>query len=841
MFGQEPPLRLTPAGTGKIVSVPVPEYIYTRMYKLSEHALLATRLITATLAAIFLAACASTRHVAQGDYLLDKVTISVADNPKDISTSQLINYLRQQPNHKVLGFAKLQLGVYNISGSDSSKWYNRWIQQLGQAPVVYSPALTDASARQLRQALINRGYMDASVSVDTLLRPDKKKAEVHYTITAGSPHRVRTVSYEIADTAVAAIIMADSARFTLRPGSPLDRDLLDSERARMAQTLRNKGYYAFTKDYITFIADTAAGSYDVDLTLTVNPPRNIDIPATDSSAETLTVTETVEEEIEVPVHQQFTIGHVYFITDYTPGRTPTPDEAARRDTVITPSGIAVIYGPDRYLKPSVLEDKCFLLPGEIYKASEVDRTYESLSRLALLRSVNIDMRPVGPSTVDAYIMLTRNKKQGVTLEVEGTNSEGDLGFGLGLGYRYRNLGNASNLLTAKLRANYESLSGNFSGLINNRYTEFAGEVGITMPQFLFPFLSRSWRRRVKASTETTVSFSYQERPEYTRIIAGAAYKYRWTTRGGQQRRTFDLIDINYVRLPESTIDFINTVAPTNPLLRYAYEDHFIMRMGYTYSLTNRRIASGSLKIPVEQPKVFSIRASAEVAGNLLYALSALTKRPRYYGTDSLAAEAGQGVYRILGIPFSQYAKAEFDYTLTRNFPGRRHSLAFHIGAGIAVPYGNSRMVPFEKRFYAGGANGVRGWSVRTLGPGNYDSRNSVADFINQCGDIRLDLSVEYRIKLFWVFDGALFVDAGNIWTIHSYSNQPGGMFHLDDVPRQLAGAYGAGLRLDFDYFLLRFDLGMKAHNPALGQQQWPIFHPSWKRDATFHFAVGLPF
>lgn len=798
------------------------------------------RAVGIALTVMLLTACASTRHVPASSYLLDKVTIEFTDKPKDVSATQLVNYLRQQPNHKVLGFAKLQLGIYNMSGNDTARWHNRWIRRLGQPPVIFSPDLTDASARQLRQALINRGFMGASVEVDTILDPKRKKAEVHYNITAGKPHRVRTMTYEIADTAVAAVIMADSARFTLKPGSLLDRDLLDSERARMAQTLRNNGYYAFTKDYITFLADTAAGSYDVDLTLTVNPPR------AQAPQPSVDIVEEIEAGIPEPPaapqsHRQFTIGKVYFITDYTPGRTPTAEEAAARDTVVTSSGIAVVYGPDRYIKPTVLEDQCFLIPGEKYDASEVDRTYESLSRLSLLRSINIDMRPTGPDTVDAFIMLTRNKKQGVTLEVEGTNSEGDLGFGLGLGYRYRNLGNASNLLTAKLRMNYESLSGNLSGLINNRYTEFAGEVGITMPQFLFPFLSRNWRRRVKASTETTLSFSYQERPEYTRIIAGAAYKYRWTTRGGRQRRTFDLLDINYVRLPESTLDFINTIAPTNLLLRYAYEDHFIMRMGYTYSFTNRRIPSGSLKIPVEQPRIFNIRASAEVAGNLLYAISALAGRKRYYGTDPSDVEAGQGVYRILGIPFSQYAKAEFDYTLTRNFPGRRHSLAFHIGAGVAVPYGNSRMVPFEKRFYAGGANGVRGWSVRTLGPGRYDSRNSVADFINQCGDIRLDLSIEYRVKLFWVFDGALFVDAGNIWTIHSYSNQPGGMFHLGDVPRQLAASYGAGLRLDFDYFLLRFDLGMKAHNPAMGQKEWPIIDPNWKRDATFHFAVGLPF
>lgn len=800
-----------------------------------------TRLAVLVLTALLATACASTRHVPEGSYLLDNVSIDLTDKPRDVSSSQLYNYLRQQPNHKVLGFAKLQLAFYNMSGSDSTKRANRWVRRLGQPPVIFSPELTDASARQLRQALVNRGYMNASVEVDTILRSDRRKADVKYSIRAGEPHRVRNMSYEIADSAVADIVMADSAHFTLRSGSPLDLDLLDNERARIALQLRNNGFYAFTKDYITFLADTAAGSYDVDLTLVVNPPRPASALPSAHPAETVTVEEKVEI-VEESTHQQFTVGKVYFITDYTPGRTPTPEEAARRDTVVTPSGIAIVYGPDRYIRPEALERQCFIMPGEQYNAAEVDRTYESLSRLSLLRSINIDVRPVGPSTVDAYIMLTRNRKQGISVELEGTNSEGDLGLGVGLGYRYRNLGKESNMLTAKLRMNYESLSGNFSGLINNRYTEFAGEVGITMPQFLFPFLSPAWRRRVKASTETTVSFNYQERPEYTRIIAGAAYKYRWTTRSGRERRTLDLVDINYVRLPESTIDFINTIAPSNPLLRYAYEDHLIMRTGYTYYLTNRRVPSGAIKIPTRQAKIFTIRASAELAGNILYLLSSLSGARRYYGADSIAGiEEGKGVYRILGIPFSQYAKTEFDYTLTRNFPGTRHSVAFHVAAGVAVPYGNSRMVPFEKRFYAGGANGVRGWNVRTLGPGSYAGRNSVANFINQCGDISLNLSFEYRAKLFWVFDGALFVDAGNIWTIHNYSNQPGGMFHLGDVPRQLAASYGTGLRLDFDYFLLRFDLGLKAHNPAEGEQQWPLLHPRWKRDATFHFAVGLPF
>ncbi len=495
-------------------------------------------------------------------------------------------------------------------------------------------------------------------------------------------------------------------------------------------------------------------------------------------------------------------------------------------TVLYPDG-------DRYINPSTLSEKCFLFPGRGYRASAVDRTYEALAQLGILKSINIELQPLpeidGRRRLDAYIYLTRNKKQNVSFELEGTNSEGDLGFGVGLNYQHRNLGNRSNLLTTKFRVNYESLSGNLSDLINDRYTEYAGEVGITFPKFMFPFLSRDFKLRQKASTELALSFNYQERPEYTRIIAGAAWKYKWSTRDNRVRRTFDLLDVNYVYLPESTIDFINQIAPDNPLLRYSYEDHFIMRTGYTYHRTNRRILNPTPGRNSFQRRVYSLRASLETAGNLLYALSSIDGQHR-----------DDGVYKVFGIQYAQYAKAEFDYSYLINL-NTRHALAFHAGTGIGVPYGNSRVLPFEKRFYAGGANGVRGWSVRTLGPGSFDSRNSVTDFINQCGDIRLDLSMEYRAKLFWVFEGAAFIDAGNIWTIHNYENQPGGMFRLSTFWKQIAWAYGLGLRMDFTYFILRFDLGVKAYNPATNQERWPLIHPRWKRDTAFHFAVGYPF
>lgn len=766
---------------------------------------------------LFAAGCSSTRHVPKGEYMLDDVTIQV-ESDKDISSQELVNYLRQTPNHEVLGFWKLQLGTYNLSGNDTSKWYNRWVRRMGQPPVIYQQSLTDASARQLDLALTNRGYLDATVEVDTVMKPDEKKIDVTYRIVTGNPHKITSIAYDIPDTAVARIIMADSLLFTLKPGDKFDRDNLDSERAMITLRLRNQGYYAFNKEYITFYADTAENSKDVNLTMTVRPPRKAigDRMPVDSLAS----------------HSKYFINRVFFVTDSRGGTSISDIRAEAVDTVQY-KDVTILYGKDHYLTPSSLQEKCFITPGELYKSSEVDRTYESLSRLGILKSINIELVPVGiidgNQWLDAYILLSRNKKQSITFDVEGTNSEGDLGFGLGATYQHRNLAKGSQLLTARLRMNYESLSGSFNGLINDRYTEYAGEIGITFPKFEFPFASQRVKQRLNVSTEFAVSFNYQERPEYTRIIAGAAWKYKWINRENTRRHNFDLLDINYVYLPERTLDFLDQIAPDNPLLRYSYEDHFIMSMAYRYYFTNKRIPSTLLRRYTLQPTIYTIRASIETAGNLLYMLSAISGAQRH-----------DGMYELFGIKYSQYVKGEIDYAITRNFDSR-HSLAFHVGGGLGVPYGNSSVMPFEKRFYAGGANGVRGWGVRTLGPGSYNSKNSVTDFINQCGDIRLDLSLEYRAKLFWVLEGGAFVDAGNIWTIHNYENQPGGMFRFDSFWKQIAMAYGVGLRFDFTYFLLRLDLGMKAYNPARDQERWPIIHPDWHRDATFHFAVGYPF
>ena len=759
-----------------------------------------------------LVSCSSVKHVPKGKMLLDQVSISVDDND-DIKEAELINFLRQTPNHKVLGFARLQLATYSLSGSDSTKWYNRWLRSLGRPPVLFDPDLTVASTRQLRQALVNRGYMDAVVVADTILRPDRKRAKVNYRIHAGSPHTISSVTLNVPDSALADILAADTALIDIAPGELFDRNRLDGLRTTVATAMHNAGYFDFSRESVTFTADTVRGSKEIALTMNIaGPDPRAGRPASDAPPAR---------------HRQYLVNRVIFMM-------AEPADSVPLDTV-NYRNITVVYGPDRYLKPSALYDMCFIEPGQPYSTRAVDRTYSALSRLSILRFINIEMVPAGSlgslGLLNAVISLSRNKKQSVSVELEGTNSAGDLGFGVGLTYQNRNLAHRSELFSVKFRAAYESLSGDLDGFINKRYSEYAAETGITFPKFELPLASRTFKKRMQATTELALSFNYQERPEYTRVIVGAAWRWKWNNRlrDMARRHTFDLIDINYVRLPRSTINFLDSIAPSNPLLRYSYEDHFIMRLGYSFYQTNRRIPTPELNAFAMQPSITTVRASAEIAGNVLYAL-----------TSAFCTRPPDGAYKVFGIQYSQYIKGEIDYTYVLNL-NSRNALAFHAAGGIAYPYGNSSMVPFEKRFYAGGANGVRGWSVRTLGPGTYDSRNSVTDFINQCGDISLLFSAEYRAKLFWVLEGALFLDAGNIWTIHNYPNQPGGMFKFNKFYRQLAAAYGIGLRMDFTYFLLRFDLGFKAHNPAMNQEPWPLIHPRWGRDTNFHFAVGYPF
>lgn len=755
--------------------------------------------------------CSSTKHVPQGKMLLDNVKINIADPHPEVKSSQLSNYLRQNANHRVLGGLKLQLAFYNLSGRDSTKWINRWLQRVGTPPVIYDSTLTMASAEQLHTAMSNKGFINNAVTYRVDADTVKRKVRVNYDVTLGEPYYIRSITYDIPDAELNRIIMADSSHFSVRAGNLLDYTRLDEWRQDITEHLRNEGYYAFNKEYITFMADTAAGSKAVDLTLnTRNPYHNDRLPF---------YTE----------HEPFYIRDVVYVTNYDP--MTMRDNLWGIDTVVINGGVKVIEDEERYLRPSVIDECNYIEPGSRYNAEAITRTYRALGRLNIIKQINIDVRPVGEVDgllmVDAYVFLQPDKSQTVSASLEGTNSEGDLGFGVGLDYRHRNLFKGSEVFSAKGKVSYESLSGNLSGLINNNYSEYSTELDLTFPKFMAPFLSRSFKRKIQASTIFTLNFDYQARPEYNRVIAGGGWRYQWTERSRRLAHTLTLVDLSVISVPKMSQQFLDRI--TNPLLLESYRDHLIMRMGYNFYRTNKAEMSVR-QMGMFQRNVFTIRANAETAGNLLYGLSHLTRQK----ADD------DGTYRALGIRYSQYVKADADFALTHYFD-RRQSIAFHVGAGIALPYGNSDVLPFEKRFYSGGANSVRGWGVRTLGPGSYNSIDSVSNFFSQCGDIRFDLNLEYRAKLFWVVELGLFIDAGNIWTIKEYDDQQGGVFKFNKFYEQIAASYGAGIRLDFKYFLVRVDMGMKAHNPASGQEHWPLFHPRFKRDSEFHFSVGYPF
>lgn len=760
-------------------------------------------------------ACSPTRHVPAGEYLLNKVSIELDSASTDIDDDDLMTYVRQQPNHRMLWIARLRLGIYNLSGQDTTKWWNRWIRKIGEPPVIYNSQLTEIGANQIQQALINKGYLGAEV--DTLTRADsvKRKINVEYKVSPGAPHMIRSLSYDVQDSALSEIVMRDTALWAIRTGDKLDRNLLDLQRQFITNSIRNKGYYTFVKENITFEADTTAGSYDVDLTLRVTDKEMQSAASGPEKGQLV---------------KQFFVRNVIFETDYN--ATSVDNTGIVRDTVDY-KGIKILYGQHHYLRPQVLYENNFILAGSPYSQRAIDRTYKALSRLEILKFVNIRLEPAGVigdiGLLDAYVLLTPAKSQSLSVEVEGTNSEGDLGVAVGLTYAHRNVGKGSETLSTKLRGAYESISGDLEGLLHNRYMEYSADVALQFPKFQAPFFKESFKRRVNATTQLHISMNYQERPEYTRIISTAGWSYKWTDPFTRNRHTFTPLDINYVYLPASTNDFINQIAPDNPLLRYSYEDHFIMRLGYSFYHTNKR-----QDVPWQrqiQKNIYNVRVNAEFAGNVLFALSSIFAH---------RSDFHQNPYKIFGIHYSQYFKVDSDFSLTHRFDTKQ-SIASRIGLGVGVPYGNSAILPFEKRFYGGGANGVRGWAVRTLGPGSFRSVNSVSDFMDQCGDIRFIVSAEYRAKLFWIIELGAFIDVGNIWTIRDYANQPGGLFKFNSFYKQLAAAYGIGLRLDFDYFLLRFDLGMKAHNPAEGAVEWPLIHPQWGRDRAFHFSIGYPF
>lgn len=719
--------------------------------------------------------CSVTEHIPRESYLLDKVEVRCDD--KELRDADLQQYIRQKGNTRLFSLFKVSLGAYALTGNDTTKWINRTLRNIGEEPVIYDTLQTLQTCDDLAAAAQSMGYMNARASYETKFKG--RKAEVVYTLDTGQPYYIRHINLEIADTAVSDILSDFGT--TLSPGTRFSITRLDSERKRVTKYLNDNGYYRFNKEYVTFLVDTFAQRNEVDVTMRIDGYRR-------TSDQT-------------PAgHPRYIVGSVTY--------TNTAD-----------SGVPCV---SQY----VLAENTWITPGQPYSISDVQRTYSRIGRLSALRYANIrfteneEVTGDGMHTLDCTIQTAPAKVNSISVQPEGTNTAGDLGAALSVTYQNRNIFHGSETFSLSLRGAFEAITG-LEGYQNQDYMEYSAETSLLFPRMIAPFVSRRFRKNSQATSQLSVSFNMQNRPEFHRRVFSAAWRYRWTNRNRRAAFRIDVLDIDYVYMPWISAKFkqeyLDSVSNRNAILKYNYEDLLIMKIGVGMTYNDG---------------VNALKAGVEMAGNITYGINNMLG----------SHKNSDGQYQLAGIAYAQYAKIDVDYTRLVNL-GNKQNLAMHVALGIAYPYGNSTVLPFEKRYFSGGANSVRGWSVRELGPGKFRGTDGNIDFINQTGDMKLDLNIEYRTPLFWKFYGAAFVDAGNIWTLRAYDEQPGGQFHFDSFYEQIAVAYGVGLRLNFDYFILRFDLGMKAINPAYTSQHehYALTHPDISRDSAFHFAVGLPF
>jgi outer membrane protein assembly factor BamA len=757
---------------------------------------------------LLLAGCSTTKYVPEGHFLLDDVKIRSTD--EQVKVGDLSSYLRQHPNSKWFSLFKVPLYVYDWSGRDTTRWINRVLRRIGDAPVVYDAELARQGENEMLKALQNKGYINGRIAREEIRK--EKKIKLRYHIIPGTPLQVEEIFRIVPDARIDSILQAeDSSATLLRPGMLLDINELDRERNRIVSLLQNRGYYDFNKDYITYAVDTVGRGNSARLALYLNPLAR------------------VSDSVMQP-HIPYYIDSVRIYPDFDLFSGVASQEPPEGYDTLHYGKLSIILrsGERPYLRPKVLLRNLHVYPDSLYSEQAVSDTYSRYARLGILKYTNMRFEQKSDTNLlNCYLFLSKGRSHSLSFSIEGTNSAGDLGAAASITTEHRNLFRGSETFSLKLRGAYEAISG-LTNAITNQYTEYGIEASLSFPRFLFPFLSSEFRRRSWATTELSVGYSNQKRPEFARNIFEGRWSYRWNNRKSQLQHRIDLIDVSYIKMPWISDEYRDNYLG-NSILRYNYNDQMIMRFGYGLVFSNRSISGLGLGSSNANTNGYTIRFNVESAGNLLYGLSKAFSFPRN----------DEGRYSTFGLPYEQYLKGDIDFSLKLPVDSR-NTLALHAAVGVAYPYGNSDMLPFSKRYFAGGANGVRGWSVRGLGPGRYSGGQSI-DFMNRSGDIKLDLSAEWRTKLFWKLNGAFFIDAGNIWTIRDYESQPGGTFHFNSFYRELAMSYGLGLRFDFDYFILRFDGAMKAIDPAYGAERYPIIHPNFSDDFTFHFAIGYPF
>jgi len=787
------------------------------------------RLLFILLPLLILTSCSVSKRVERrGGYLLVRNAVKV-DRP-GISQSDLLNFAQPKPNKRFPAFIRTKVFVYDALKNRQKTKFNRWlIRNFGEPPVLLDTVMIHNSLVPMRQYLRNKGYFDAEVTSSYEIR--RGKAKVVYSTHTSPPYMFSQIVRDINDDTIRKIVMRSES--LIRSGGQYDAYLMTSERDRITQLLRNEGYYAFTSDYVFFEVDTIDKDKQADIKLIIaSPPRG-------------------------GVHSRYVFNNIFIHTDF-----PKPSDTLRTfDTLAwygevqadriqqQPGSGAIpqdidksfnpvprfyeIYRGRLRLRPEALSRSVFVKPGDYYSQKNVNLTYNRIQNMGLSSFVSINVKPPadtvinmpGSGLLDCEIRMTRAPVNGFTIDAEGTNEAGLMGLGASLSFRNRNIFVGAEGLRIRAYGGFEvtpSLIGDQENTQFGVFNSLEGglETGIDFPTLLSPFIIKNLNQNARPRTTIGLGFNYAIRPEYERYLMKLSMSYEWNA-SPVSRHFLAPVDFSSVSIARSDTFTNRLLQLKDPRFLNQYTNHLILALKYSWIFNNQNLTDRS--------NFIFFRVNVEPAGNLFNLISNVSAAPR----DE------DGKYTLFKIRYAQYFRTDFDYRFYKPFSAKRR-MVFRSAFGVGIPYGNSISLPFEKGFFAGGANGMRGWPVRSLGPGEYTSQDD--NIFDNVGDLWAELNLEYRFPVYSFFHGAVFTDVGNIWLLKENTDFPGGKFEWNRLPRSLAADAGVGFRFDFSMFVFRIDGGLRIYNPGEPEGE-RFFRPGdfQLKQINWNFGIGYPF
>jgi Omp85 superfamily domain len=762
---------------------------------------------------LIISSCNPTKYVPKGESLLVENHIII--NTDSVKKSEILPYIKQKPNKRILGM-RFHLAMYDLSNINKDRWPHNWLRNIGEEPVIFDPTATSKSKDQIKTYLSSKGYFDGSV-METI-ETANRRSKVYYNIDLKPAYTVNNIFYDIADTGLTMLIMSDSVNCLIERGKPYDVDILQAERARLERTVRDMGFYSFSGDNIFFRIDSTIGKRKVNIYYGVKKQLKFD-----SNNNPVLV-----------MNSKYRVRSIYIFPDYFPKDVLTGgDEYQRSLDTINYRGYYFVTNLKRpAINYDVIIQALYLRPGATFNMTNTERSQTHLRSFKTYRLVNIryndllgnSINPVDSAILDCIIQLTPMSKQSFTVEVEGTNSGGNLGGALGFIYQNKNLLHGAEQFNLKLKGAYEAFSQSNTGIKSSE--QYGVETSLRLPNFFLPFIEKeSFIKKYDPTTTIQAAYDYQNLPVYTRTMANAAFGYSWKA-GSFQTHLVNPFQLNLVRIPFIDPVYNADVIKKSSYLINSYKDVLIAGGSYSFIFNNQNLKKAR--------NYWFGRFNFEAAGNLLYLYDKLTNA-------KMISDTIFNHYNIFEQPFAQFVRTDIDIRFNRII-NDVSSMVYRGFFGIGIPYKNSLAMPFERQYFEGGANGIRGWQVRSLGPGSYAPDS--AKYVYQTGDIKLEANIEYRFKLFWVLEGALFADAGNIWAIKNDPDRPGAQFKINSFYKDIAIGTGFGMRFDFKFVLLRTDIGLKFRDPKLPASTCWIFsqpNPINHNNLAIVIAIGYPF